>query len=122
MTDKAGETDLDDRVSKSRQISLTRPPELSSDLAGHYPYAETEQEVIKTAMREQLRQHEKGITPEDLFATIRRFAHASSGDLSIEVDRDGEIVRLQCSVTDATLEVECESDSLDVTTAFDDEE
>ena len=118
-SDDVDEDDLDPRVSPSRQISLTRPPRLSSDLAAHYPYCDEEQDVIKQAMRDMVIQHERGITPAELLEKFTIFVAATSGDLEADV---GESVRFHCSETDAELELEETEDGVDVSLSIDEDD
>lgn len=110
--------DLDPRVSASRQISLTRPPELASELARCYPHIDSEQDIIKQAMRDMVTQHKRGITPEQLLETFRLFVD-QTGDIDAEIADDGDVL-FQCERGE--LELENGEDSVDVSVSLEDRE
>lgn len=115
--------DLDPRISSNRQISFTRPPKLSNDLAKHYPYQDTEQDIIKQAMRDMLSLHDRGLTPTDLVSKLEVFVAATSGRFAGRVDENGTIT-LRCQETgselrfgetddEVAIDVDLESDQAD---------
>lgn len=117
--------DIDPRVNaESRQITFTRDPEFSSRVAAYYPYEDTEQDVIKQTMTDMLRQHERGLTPEDLLAKLEAFVSESSGEFRGRVDKGS--VRLECETTGAAIVLSETDDgeelSIDVRVSISDEE